>query len=345
MDSSSFPWVRQHFKSVATSILKNYETTPTPNQRRRAPRNETAARKTRRKNALVFRSGGTGGIGLHTAIGIARTISNSRVIVTGRDRERGEAAVQRIGQEAPGSQVLLVVGDVSSLSGIDALARDILSKTDRIEVLVNNAGYLGNEKKASVDGLEMHFAVNVLSLWRLTHALLPALQASGSARVVNLSAGDNPPGTPVPLDVNNLQAEKGFKGLLTMAHSKSVMESMSMAMARDLEPKKVTVNVVFPGRASTAMTRSLSMKGLPGPMKIMLPCMRMLFADDGGKGAAKAARSSIWASTSPELDGVTGRYYDSSTKERKMPKKALDPQVQARIIAVIEGTSPTPNRA
>jgi NAD(P)-dependent dehydrogenase (short-subunit alcohol dehydrogenase family) len=293
----------------------------------------------------VVITGGTGGIGLHSAIAIAK-VNGTRVIVTGRSRERGEAAVAHITSEAGASpgQVVLVVGDVSSLGGIDALARDILGQTDRIDVLVNNAGYLGNEKRASDDGLEMHFAINVLSPWRLTHALLPALQACGAARVVNLSAGDNPPGTPIPLDINNLQAEKGFKGLLTMAHSKSVMESLSMAMARELEPKGVTVNVVFPGRASTAMTRSLSMKGLPGPMKIMMPCMRIFFADDGGKGAAKAARSTVWASTSAELDGVTGRYYDASTKERKMPKKALNPEVQARIIAVIEATSATPNR-
>ena len=118
-----------------------------------------------------------------------------------------------------------------------------------------------------------------------------------------------------------------------------------MAMARELEPERVTVNVVFPGRASTAMTRSVSLKGLPGPMKLFLPCMKLLFKDDGGKGAARAAKSTIWGATSRELDGVTGRYFGSNTKECKMPPKPLDPQVQARILAVIEAAGPTPNRS
>jgi enoyl-[acyl-carrier-protein] reductase (NADH) len=139
--------------------------------------------------------------------------------------------------------------------------------------------------------------------------------------------------------VENLQAEKGFKGLLTMAHSKSALEAVSFALARDLERDKITVNVVFPGRASTVMTRSTSLKSLPGPMKLFYPCMKIMFADDGGKGAAKAATSSIHAATSPELAGVTGRYFDSRSKERPMHPKASDSQAQARIIAVLEATA------
>mgnify|MGYP002036602929 CR=1 FL=1 len=132
--------------------------------------------------------------------------------------------------------------------------------------------------------------------------------------------------TPVlqaPDERSHTSQQKGFKGLMTMAHSKSVMEAMSMAMARELEPEGVRVNVVFPGRASTAMTRSVAMQGLPGPMKLFYPCLKLLFMDDGGKGAAKAARSTIWAATSAELDGVTGRYFGSDTKECTMPPKAL----------------------
>ena len=79
-------------------------------------------------------------------------------------------------------------------------------------------------------------------------------------------------------------------------------------------------------------------------MKVFLPCMKLLFADDGGKGAARAAKSTIWAATARELDGITGRYFDSSTKERKLPPKTVDPQVHARILAAIEAAAPTPHR-
>jgi NAD(P)-dependent dehydrogenase (short-subunit alcohol dehydrogenase family) len=288
---------------------------------------------------VVVITGGTGGIGFHSAVAIART--GARVIVTGRDRERGEAAVRKMIDASDNAQCELVVGNISSIASVDALARDIMDRTSRISVLVNNAGYLGNTKEVSEDGLEMHFAVNVLSPWRLTHALLPALKAAGTARVVNLTAGDNAPGTQVPLDANNLQAEKGFRGLLTMAHSKSAMESMSLALAKELENDGITVNVVFPGRASTAMTRSLSLKGLPGPMKLFMPCMMCLFRKDGGKGAARCAKSTVFAATDPEVSGLTGKYFGSNTKELKPHRKAADPEAQQRILDVLNAVAPS----
>lgn len=287
-----------------------------------------------RQNRTIVITGGTGGIGLQSALGLART--GARVVITGRNRERGEAARARIAEETK-SEVELVIGDVSSIAGIDALADELLRRFDRIDVLVNNAGYLGNEHATSADGLEMHFAVNVFAAWRLTHALLPALRASGAARVLNVTGGDDP----AAVDVDDLQAEKGFRGLMTYTHSKSVMESMSMALARDLEPHGVTVNVVFPGRASTAMTGSLTTKALPGPMKLMFPLFKLLFREDGGKSAAKAARSTIWGATTPELEGVTGRYFDTNSKEQKLHPTGYDPVVQARILAVIESAGTT----
>ena len=278
----------------------------------------------------VVITGGTGGIGLQSAMGIART--GARVLVTGRDRGRGEAAQARLIEETGNERVQFVIGDVSSVGGVDALAAALTTRTERIDVLVNNAGYLGNEPSTSEDGIEMHFAVNVLAPWRLAQALLPVLRATGNARIVNITGGDKP----AAVDVDNLMAEKGFRGLMTYTHSKSVMESMSMALSRELEPHGVSVNIVFPGRASTNMTRSLSSSGLPGAMKLMLPFFRLFFADDGGKSAAKAARSTIWAATTSDLDGVTGRYFDTNSKETKLHPTAYDPQVQRCILAAIE---------
>ena len=278
----------------------------------------------------VVITGGTGGIGLHSALGVART--GARVLVTGRNRERGEAARARIIEETGNQSVQFVVGDLSCIESIDILAAELLQQAPRIDALVNNAGYLGNEPRTSEDGLEMHFAVNVFAPWRLTHALLPALESTGRARVVNVTGGDKP----AAIDVENLEAERGFRGLMTYTHSKSVMEAMSMTMARQLKPRGICVNVVFPGRASTNMTRSMKGTALPGAMKLMMPFFRLLFAKDGGKSAAKAARSTIWAATSPELEGVSGRYYDTNSKEKRLHSTAYDPEVQARILEVID---------
>ena len=280
----------------------------------------------------VVITGGTGGIGFQSALGIAKT--GAHLLITGRNRERGEAALQRIIDETGNDGVELVVGDVSSIEGIDALDRALIERVDHIDVLVNNAGYTGSAPTYSQDGIEMHFAVNVLAPWRLTLALLPALRAAGNARVLNITGGDKP----AAVDPDNLQAEKGFRGLMTYQHSKSAMEAMSMALAEKLEHEGVTVNVLFPGRASTAMTGSLSLSALPGLMKLMYPLFRLMFAEDGGKSAKKAARSTIWGATSPELDGMTGRYFDTNSKEQKLHPTANDSRVQNSILAVIEAS-------
>ncbi len=282
------------------------------------------------KERTIVITGGTGGIGFQSALGIART--GARVLITGRNRERGEAALRRITEETGNAKVELVVGDVSSIEGINALARAIAERVRCIDVLVNNAGYLGNELKYSDDGFEMHFAVNVLAPWRLTWALLPTLKAADNSRVLNITGGDKP----AAIDPDNLQAEKGFRGLMTYAHSKSVMEAMSIILSGKLKQEGVTVNILFPGRASTSMTRSMSPDSLPGVMKLMYPLLKLLFKEDGGKSAEKAARSTIWGATSSEIDGVTGRYFNSESKELKLHPSAYDPDIQARILAIIE---------
>ena len=281
------------------------------------------------QDRTILITGATGGIGFYSALGLAKT--GARVLITGRNRERGEAAAARIRDESDNRDVVFVQGDVSSIDGIDDLALEVLTRANTIDVLINNAGHLGSELRQSADGIEMHFAVNVLAPWRFTRALLPALRRGRQARVLNVTGGDKP----APVDPDNLQAEKGFKGLMTYTHSKSVLESMSMFLAQDLEPEGVTVNVVFPGRASTAMTRSLSPESLPGAMKLMYPFFKLFFRDDGGRSAAKAASSSIWAATCPELDGVTGAYFDTKSKQQKLHPTAYDPQVQGRIRAAI----------
>lgn len=289
---------------------------------------------TSKKTRTILITGGTGGIGYQSALGLAKT--GARIVITGRNRERGEAAVERLIEAVGHDKVEFVVGDVSSIAGVDALARELLERMEHIDVLVNNAGYLGSEPCTNEDGVEMHFAVNVLAPHRLTLALLPALEASDEARVLNITGGDKP----AAIDADNLQAQKGFKGLMTYTHSKSIQEAMSMALAKTLDPKGIRVHVVFPGRASTAMTGSLKLKSLPGWMKIMYPLFRLIFSEDGGKSAANAAQSTIWAATTPSLVGVTGRYFDTNMKEQKLHPTAYDVETQTRILAIIEGIIP-----
>lgn len=290
----------------------------------------------------VVITGGTGGIGYQTALGIAKSNSSTTVVISGRNLERGKAAQDKLKEESENSNIKLVIGDISSVARVDALATEIAKEAgDEINVLINNAGYLGDEMKKNEDGLELCFAVNVVAPYRLTQQLLPLLEkgkeSSGKpSRVINVTGGDKP----APVDLDNLQAEKGFKGLMTYGHSKSILEGITMSMAKELEPKGVLVNVVFPGRASTAMTQSLGTKTLPGVMKLFYPLFKLMFREDNGKSAAKAAKSSIWGATSPDLDGVYGKYFDTNCKETPLHKTTADPNVQEKIVDAVKAVLP-----
>ena len=234
------------------------------------------------KKTIVI-TGGTGGIGFQSALALAKLDCN--ILISGRNHERGMKAVTDIKKATSNPSIHFIQGDLSSIGEIDKLASTLLTKTNKIDVLINNAGYLGSEPCQSPDDVEMHFAVNVLAPWRLSHALLPALKASEKARIINVTGGDKP----ARIDPDNIQAEKGFKGLMTYTHSKSVMECMSIILANQFEKEGITVNVVFPGRASTAMTRSFTLNALPGAMKLMYPFFRFFFREDGGKPRARTS--------------------------------------------------------
>ncbi len=278
----------------------------------------------------VLITGGTGGIGLQSAKGIAK--SGARILITGRNLERGTAAVQNIISETGNEKVELVIGNVSSNRSVDDLAAAVLAKASKIDVLINNAGYLGNSFQKNEDGVELHFAVNVLAPWRLTNALLPAFKAAQNPRVLNITGGDKP----APVDPDNLQAEKGFRGLMTYAHSKSVLEAMSMTLAKELASEGVAVNVLFPGRAATAMSGSLRPSSLPGGLKLMYPLFKFMFREDGGKSAKRAAQSSIWGATTDDLIDKTGRFFDTNCQEQELHPTVYDSQVQNRILSVIK---------
>ena len=284
-------------------------------------------------------TGGVGGIGSKTALGLAK--KGHEVVVVGRDEQRSRAAVEKISSESGNNGVHLALGDLSSLAGIEALAADLRNRFPKIDVLVNNAGVHAHEREFTVDGFERNFAVNVVAPYRLTKALVPRLQESDEARVVNLTGGLPFGG----LDVEDLQAEKGFRGLLSYNNSKKALEAMSLVLAEELRPQGIFLNIVYPGNASTSMTNSMSPKDFPAPMRPMWPVMRrVLHRRDGGASAAKASRSSIFAVTDPALKAVSGRYFDSKARPAKHHRTVLNKANQRRVIAVIESVPATKNQ-
>ena len=282
------------------------------------------------KGRTVVITGGTSGIGFHTAVAVAKR--GARVIVTGRSRERGETGVRAIREASGSEQVELVLGDLTTLGGMRALAVALEATAATIDVLVNNAGSLTTTLQRTSDDVETNFAVNVLAPYVLTSSLTRALEAARPARVINVSGGL---GTG-DLDVDDLQAEKGFTGLMSYSHTKRAMEAMSVVLARELEPRGIYVNVVLPGSASTAMTRAMTRSTLPWWMKPLWPVFRSVMQrDDGGASAEKASRSSSWAVEAVELVRASGQIYDARCKRTRFKPKVADAACQQRVVALL----------
>lgn len=281
---------------------------------------------------IVVITGGTGGIGYHTAVGIAKT--GARVVVTGRNRERGEAAVEAIKAESGNANVELAIGDLAEQAGLHALADELLERFDRIDVLINNAGLLAQERWETSDGVEGHFAVNVLAPHLLTQRLLPALEAARPARVVNVTGGPKSG----KVDIDNLQAEKGFSTMSSYGMSKRAMETMVLAQAKELEARGVFINVVYPAPASTPMTQEMTAKSLPWFMRPIWPIFSAFMQrDDGGKSAEKASRSSVWAASADVTASASGQYFGTDCKPAQFHASQRDASNQAAVMKTLEG--------
>jgi NAD(P)-dependent dehydrogenase (short-subunit alcohol dehydrogenase family) len=183
----------------------------------------------------------------------------------------------------------------------------------------------------TADGIEADLAVNALAPFLLTQLLLEPLNASPSARVVNLTGG-----VPGRIDLDNLQAERSFRGLDTYSHTKTIQMALSYEFAQRLQGTGVTVNVCYPGQASTAMTQNVTPNMLPARMRALWPQFQRMARADQGQSAANAARSSIYLAASPQVQGLTGQYLDRHCQPAAWPAAVLDPHLRRQLWAVAE---------
>jgi NAD(P)-dependent dehydrogenase (short-subunit alcohol dehydrogenase family) len=269
------------------------------------------------KDKTILITGGTGGIGKQTATGLAKL--GAHVIVTGRDKSRGESAVKEIQQASKNKNVDLLLADLSVQTEVRKLADEVKAKYTKLDVLINNAGLLESKRRTTQDGVEAHFAVNVVAPYLLTLELLPLLKTSAPSKVINLTGGMPFGG----IDLDNLQAEKSFAGLQTYSHAKRVMEAMSLELSKRLDGSDISVIVAYPGSAGTAMTGAMTPDMVPLALRLVWPIFRYIMRDDGGKSAARASRSSVYAASTPDLAGETGIYLNTNSKRANWPKDSL----------------------
>jgi NAD(P)-dependent dehydrogenase (short-subunit alcohol dehydrogenase family) len=266
------------------------------------------------KTVLV--TGGTGGIGKATAIGLAGL--GARVAIAGRDRERAEAAAVEIRDASGNREVDAFAADLSSQAEVRRLAAEVLRRHPRLDVLVNNVGGFWATRRVTADGLEHTFAVNHLAPFLLTDLLLDRLKASAPARIVTVSSAAQSMGT---IDFDDLQGEHDYSGERAYNQSKLANVMFTYELARRLHGSGVTATALHPGVVRTGF-------GAEDPSRIykMLVPLWRPFMQTPQQGAA----TSVYLASSPDVDGVTGRYF-AGRKERTSSKASYDEAVAARL--------------
>jgi retinol dehydrogenase-14 len=255
----------------------------------------------------VLITGGTGGIGKATAIGLAA--KGARVAITGRDHGRAAAAAAEI--RADGSPpVDVFVADMSAQAEVRRLASEVLRTLPRLDVLVNNVGGFWNTRHVTVDGLERTFALNHLAPFLLTHLLVDRLVQSAPARVVTVSSDAQRLGR---IDFADLQGERSWSGQRAYNQSKLANVLFTYELARRLRGTGVTATVLHPG-----VVRSGFGAEDPGRIqRVITPFMGLL------KSPEQGAQTSIHLASAPEVEGVTGQFFAKS-KPRRSSKRSYD---------------------
>jgi len=214
------------------------------------------------RTALV--TGGTGGIGKATALGLAAM--GAHVAITGRNAARAESAAREI-SAATGGQLDVFVADLTSQTEVRRLAGEVLMTLPRVDVLVNNAGGYWNTRHLTIDGLEHTLAVNHLAPYLLTNLLLNRLTRTGSARVVTVASQAHGMGR---IDFDDLQGERAYSGARAYNQSKLANVFFTYELARRLKHTSVTANALHPGVVSTAFGAED-----PGPaQRLLVPFLR-----------------------------------------------------------------------
>ena len=278
------------------------------------------------EGARALITGGNTGIGYATAVALAR--QGARVVITSRDEGRGKLALDGIRRDcardsSPGSspaEVELIGLDLARLASVERCAEEFQERFDRLDVLVNNAGVAltRGPRQVTHDGLEMMFGVNHVGHFVLTQRLLPLIRKSAPARIVNLSSAGYLM-APDGLDFDDLQMEQSYHGFKCYGHSKLANIYFTLELARRLEGEGIAVNAVHPGYVDTELGHLR-----PEDKARFVPETREKTAKKKGSGGPdlsalgppltpeQGAATSILVASSPEVEGISGRYFADS---------------------------------
>jgi NAD(P)-dependent dehydrogenase (short-subunit alcohol dehydrogenase family) len=258
-------------------------------------------------------TGATDGLGKGLAAELAA--GGARLILHGRNREKGQALLEELRQHKTGraatpprinGELVWRRADLASLADVRDLA-DALDEEDRIDVLVNNAGIgSAGDREESAEGYELRFAVNYLAPFLLTRRLLPLLQRSAPARIVNVSSAGQ-----APIDFGDVMLERGYSGVQAYCQSKLALVMFTFDLAEELEGSDVTANCLHPGTyLPTNMVRRAGVRPVT-PL-------------------AEGVEATLRLISSPEVEGINGHYFDGTSESAPHPQ-AEEPEARRRL--------------
>ncbi len=243
---------------------------------------------------VVVITGATSGIGQVAAERLAGM--GARMVLVARDKARGEAALVRLRQRAPGAAHSIHYADLSRLAEMKRVAAEIAAAEPRIDVLINNAGALFGSRHVTEDGLELTFALNHMAYFVLTHGLRDRLLASAPARVVNTASNAH---RRAGLDFDDLQSAHGYSGFKAYGRSKLANILFTRELARRLAGAGVTANCLHPGFVATRFGDQT------GGLLSSVVRAAKIFAISSEEGA----ETLVYLASSPEVAHVSGAYF------------------------------------
>jgi NAD(P)-dependent dehydrogenase (short-subunit alcohol dehydrogenase family) len=271
------------------------------------------------RGKVVVVTGSNCGIGLETAVGVARL--EATTVLACRNQSKAEAAAAKVTRRTWNDDVHVVSLELADLASVRKAAEEILSRWNRLDVLVNNAGGTWTERHQTAQGLEYTFGVNYLGPFYLTSLLLDRLRASAPSRIVNVtSVGHHAARRGMRFE--DLQSEHGYDGMEAYCRSKLGNVLFTRELATRLKATGVTANVAHPGWVRSGFGMDGDTTGI---MARGLRLIRPLQISP-----RRGARTSVYLATSPEIATTTGMYWVRS-KPGHMSRHARDDEAAARL--------------
>ena len=240
-------------------------------------------------------TGGSDGIGYAAALELARM--GATVAIAGRNAAKTEAAAERIRRDTGNPSVSVLLADLSSQREVRRLALEVKERLPRLDVLLNNAGAIFLSHRASVDGIEMTFALNHLGYFLLTTLLLDLLSESAPARIINVSSSSHY--EPRSLSLEDLARPGNGRSYKAYGRSKLCNVLFTYELARRLAGSGVTVNALHPGLVRTGFARNNGILGR----------VANFFIGVRGVDATKGAETLVYLASSLDVEAVTGKFF------------------------------------